>query len=70
MLTSMTIELQMQHETMEAYTIVSHLMELFDKHTRSERFESSKLLFSTKRQVGISLVYHALKMNTYIERLG
>ena len=70
MLVFMTIELQMQHETMEAYDIVIHLHELFDKHARSKRFEISKLLFSTKMQVGTSPVQHALKMNTYIERLG
>ena len=60
----------MQHKSMEAYTIVLHLRDLFDKQARFERFEVSKLLFSTKRQVGTSSVQHALKMNTYIERLG
>ena len=33
-------------------------------------FETSKLLFSTKMQVGTSLMQHASKINTYIERLG
>ena len=51
MLASMSIELQMQHETMEAYDIIIHLKELFYKHARFERFEISKLLFSTKMQV-------------------
>ena len=55
---------------MEAYDIVIHLRELFDKHVRFERFEISKLLFSTEMQVGTSAVQHALKMNTYIKRLG
>ena len=41
MLASMTTKLQMQHETMEAYDIVIHLKELFDKHARYERFEIS-----------------------------
>ena len=68
MLSFMTTELQMQHETMEAYDI--HLRKLFDKHERSERYEILKLLFSTKMKVGISPMHHALKMNTYIERLG
>ena len=70
MLASMTSKLHMKHKTMEAYDIVIHLRELFDKHARSERFEISKLLLSTKMQVGTSPVQHALKMNTYIERLG
>ena len=60
----------MQHKTMEAYDIAIHLRELFDKHTRSERFEISKLLFNTKMQVGTSPVQHAVNMNTCIERLG
>ena len=70
MLASMTTELQMQHETVEAYDTIIHLRELFEKHARFERYEISKLLFSTKMQVRTSLVQHALKMNTYIERLG
>ena len=53
---------------MEAYTIIIHLREIFDKHVGFERFEISKLFFSTKMQVRKS--QHALKMNTYIERLG
>ena len=69
MLASMTTKLQMQHKTMEAYDIVIHLRELFEKYARSERFEISNLLFRTKMQVGTSLMQHALKMNTYIERL-
>ena len=60
----------MKHGTMEAYTIVIHLREIFDKHEKFERFEISKLLFSTKMQMRTSLVQHALKMNTYIKRLG
>ena len=66
----MTSKLQMQHEIMEAYDIIIHLRELFDKHARSERLEISKPFFSIKMQVWTSLVQHALKMNTYIERLG
>ena len=54
MLASMTTELQMQHKTMEADDIVIHLKELFDKSARFERFEISKLLFSTKMKVGTS----------------
>ena len=60
----------MHHETMEAFDIVIHLKELFDKYARSERFEISKLLFSTKMQVGTSPMQRALKMNTYIKRLS
>ena len=41
MFASMTTELQMQYKTMEAYDIVIHLKELFDKHARFERFNKS-----------------------------
>ena len=69
MLASMTTELKMQHKIIEAYDIVIHLRELFDKHAKSKRFEISKLLFSIKMQVRTSPMQHVLKMNTYIERL-
>ena len=56
--TSMTTKLQMHHETMESYDIIIHLRELFEKHARFERFEISKLLFSTKMQVGTFPMQH------------
>ncbi|KAJ8761673.1 hypothetical protein K2173_004449 [Erythroxylum novogranatense] len=69
MLASMSPELQKQHESMDANTIVFHLGELFDEQARSERFETSRLLFTTKMTPGSSAVQYALKMNGYIERL-
>ena len=36
MLTSMTFELQKQHEDMDAYTIVYHMREVFDEAARSK----------------------------------
>ncbi|KAJ8761575.1 hypothetical protein K2173_004351 [Erythroxylum novogranatense] len=45
-------------------------MELFDEQARSERFETSRLLFTTKMAPGTSVVQYALKMNGYIERLA
>ena len=55
----------MHHETMEAFDIVIHLKELLDKYARSERFEISKLLFSTKMQVGTSPMQRALKIGHF-----
>ena len=69
MLASRTTKLQMQHEAMESNYIVIHLRELFDRYARTEMFEISKLLFSTKTQVGTPM-QHVLLINTYIERLG
>ncbi|KAJ8772352.1 hypothetical protein K2173_027529 [Erythroxylum novogranatense] len=65
MLASMSPELQKQHESMDAHTIVFHLRELFDEQARSERFETSRLLFTTKMTPGSSVVQYALKMNGY-----
>ena len=52
MLASMSIELQIQHKTMEAYDIVIHLRKIFDKHARSERIEISKLLLAPRCKWG------------------
>ena len=70
MVASMSPELQQQHKAMSAHTIILHLRELFDWQARFERFEVSKLLFSTEMVGGTSLVTHREKMNGYIERLG
>ncbi|XP_074585271.1 RNA polymerase II C-terminal domain phosphatase-like 2 isoform X1 [Curcuma longa] len=70
MLASMSPELQKQHEYMDAYTIIYHLRELFDKQAKSERFEITKLLFHSKMQEGSSAVQFVLKMNGLIERLA
>ncbi|KAJ8748251.1 hypothetical protein K2173_000823 [Erythroxylum novogranatense] len=66
MLASMSPELQKQHESMDAHTIVFHLRELFDEQARSERFETSRFLFTTKMTPGSSAVQYALKMNGYL----
>ena len=55
---------------MTAHEIVFHLKEMFGEQTRTERFETSKLLFRSKMVEGSSPVQHALKMNSHIEKLG
>ncbi|KAJ8770248.1 hypothetical protein K2173_012657 [Erythroxylum novogranatense] len=62
MLASMSPELQKQHESLDANTIMFHLRELFDEQARSERFETSRLLFTTKMTPSSSAV-EMLKMN-------
>ncbi|KAJ8766046.1 hypothetical protein K2173_020562 [Erythroxylum novogranatense] len=69
MLASMSPELQKQHESMDANTIVFHLREIFDEQAQSERFKTSRILFTTKMTPGSSAVQYALKINGYIERL-
>ena len=46
-------ELQRQHEDMEQRARLLHLMELFAEHSRTQRYETLKSLFSTQRVFGI-----------------
>ncbi|KAL8109813.1 hypothetical protein AgCh_025782 [Apium graveolens] len=70
MLASMNIELQKQHEHMDAHTILMHLQELYDVAGRTARYEISKELFGCRMSEGSSVNDHALKMINLIERLG
>ena len=55
-LTSMSSELQKQYKTMDAYSIVRHLRELYNEQARTERFKVSKLLFGSNMKKGTSPV--------------
>ncbi|KAL8104443.1 hypothetical protein AgCh_028601 [Apium graveolens] len=70
MLASMNIELQKQHEHMDAHTILMHLQELYDVAGRIARYEISKELFGCRMSDGSSVNDHVLKMINLIERLG
>ncbi|KAL8101444.1 hypothetical protein AgCh_033368 [Apium graveolens] len=70
MLASMNIELQKQHEHMDAHTILMHLQELYDVAGRTARYEISKELFGCRMSEGSSVNNHVLKMINLIERLG
>ncbi|KAL8115185.1 hypothetical protein AgCh_021860 [Apium graveolens] len=70
MLASMNIELQKQHEHMDAHTILMHLQELYDMAGRTARYEISKKLFGCRMFEGSSVNDHVLKMINLIERLG
>ncbi|KAL8147689.1 hypothetical protein AgCh_005133 [Apium graveolens] len=70
MLASMNIELQKQHEHMDAHTILMHLQELYDVAGRTTRYEISKELFGCRMFEGSSVNDHVLKMINLIERLG
>ncbi|KAL8155280.1 hypothetical protein AgCh_000596 [Apium graveolens] len=70
MLASMNIELQKQHEHMDAHTILMHLQELYDVAGRTARYEISKELFDCRMSEGSSVNDHVLKMINLIERLG
>ena len=66
----MSPELEKQHEGMKADEIVTHLKELFGETIRTERFETSKLLFRSRMTEGSSAWQHALKMNGFLEKLS
>ncbi|XP_042432449.1 uncharacterized protein LOC122019005 [Zingiber officinale] len=69
MLSSMSPELQRQHENMSAREIDQHLRELFQESSREERYETSQALFRTMLEEGNQVGSHVLKMIGYIERL-
>jgi len=52
MLTTMTPELQKQHEGMTAFDMIDHLKTLYEEQARHERFDVLKALFSTKLSEG------------------
>ncbi|KAL8113818.1 hypothetical protein AgCh_020925 [Apium graveolens] len=70
MLASMNIELQKQHEHMDAHTILMHLQELYDVAGRTARYVISKELFGCRMSKGSSVNDHVLKIINLIERLG
>ncbi|KAL8104297.1 hypothetical protein AgCh_028499 [Apium graveolens] len=70
MLAFMNIELQKQHEHMDAHTILMHLQELYDVAGRTARYEVSKELFGCRMSEGSSVNDHVLKMINLIERFG
>ncbi|XP_021296811.1 uncharacterized protein LOC110426059 [Herrania umbratica] len=69
MLASMALDLQKQHEAMNALDIILNLREMFDKESRTERFDISKELFRCKMSEGSPARPHVLKMIGYITRL-
>ena len=50
--TSMSPEFQKHYKTMDAYSIVRHLREHYNKQARTERFKVSELLFGSKMEKG------------------
>ncbi|XP_042415422.1 uncharacterized protein LOC122004634 [Zingiber officinale] len=69
MMSSMSPELQRQHENMSAREIDQHLHELFQESAREERYETSRALFHTMLEEGNQVGSHVLKIIGYIEKL-
>ena len=70
MLASMSNELQRQHEDMDVPSILPNLKELYDKQSRTARYEISKQLFCACMTEGSSVQMHILKMIDLITHLG
>ena len=66
----MSHEFQKQFKTVDAYSIVLYLRELYNEQARTERFKVFELIFGSKIEDGTSLVRHALEMYEHIERLN
>ena len=69
-LTSMSNELQRQHENLDSGSIMLRLKELYAEPDRAARYEISSELFGTKMKEGESVQIHVLKMIDLIERLA
>ena len=67
--TSMSPKLQKRYKTEDAYFIVRHLREHYNKQATFEGFKVTRLLFSSKMEVGMSLVQYALQTYNHIKRL-
>jgi len=68
-LASMSSKLQKQHENMNIYTMIMYLKEIFDKVSRTKRYETTKELFHCKMTGSSSVNTHVSKMIGYIEKL-
>ncbi|KAK8597116.1 hypothetical protein V6N12_065592 [Hibiscus sabdariffa] len=69
MLATMSLELQKQHEDMNAYNMIQNLKEIYEGQARQERYETSKALFQCKMSEGSPVGAHVIKMMGYIQTL-
>ena len=65
----MSPEFQKRYKTEDAYSIVRHLREHYNKQAAIEGFKAARLLFGSNMEVGTSPVQYALQMYNRIERL-
>ena len=69
MLATMESEFEKQMVDMEAFTMITHLKEMFQEQARIERFAIIKALFSCKMVEGGLVSPHVLKMKGYLDHL-
>ena len=73
MLATMIPDLQKDLEHLEAYDMIAHLKQMFEKQARTERFETVRVLHGFKMEEGGNVSTHVLKMKSqldHLERLG
>ncbi|XP_057779722.1 uncharacterized protein LOC130998310 [Salvia miltiorrhiza] len=70
MLSSMTTELQRQHEHMFPYDMLKHLKNLYASEAQTMEYEILRDLFKCKLHDGGQVSDHVLKMTRLIERLA
>ena len=69
MLGSMESKLQKQHMEMGAYTMITHLKEMFQEKARVERFNTVRSLLSCKLAAGHSVSPHVQQMKGHLDDL-
>jgi hypothetical protein len=70
MLYAMESDLQKSLEKMNAFEIITDLKAIFVPQVRAERYEASKLFFSSRMDEHSSVSEHVVKMFSYIQRLN
>ncbi|KAG6416770.1 hypothetical protein SASPL_124208 [Salvia splendens] len=70
MLSSMSLELQRQHEHMLPYEMLKHLKSLYASQAQTMEYEILRDLFNCKLHDGSKVSEHVLKMIGLIERLA
>ncbi|XP_074347544.1 uncharacterized protein LOC141686405 [Apium graveolens] len=70
MLTTMSPELQKQHEHMDSYIMIGYLKCMFEGQARQERSDTSKAFYACKQGDRDPVGPHVLKMISYMEYLA
>jgi hypothetical protein len=70
MLFAMEFDLQKSFEKMSAFEIITNFKAVFAPQARAERYEDSKLFFSSKMDEYSSVSEHVVKMYGYVKRLN
>ena len=65
----MSPEFQKRYKTEDSYSIVCHLREHYNEQVAFQGFKVTRLLFSSKMEVGTSPVQYALQMYNHVKRL-